>query len=102
MATVDTYEGIKGDAATDVTFHFDLTNDVLYLRKRSAEGQECYGEETPDGYLLFRTDADEFAGLTIVDYWKRFGVGSLEDVSLRGLRTEIETRAQALPMRLAA
>lgn len=102
MATVDTYEGVKGSIAEDVTFHFDLTNDVLYLRKSSTQEQECYGEETPDGFLLFRTEADEFAGLTIVDYWKRFGVGSLEDVSLRGLRAEIETRAQALPIRLAA
>lgn len=102
MAAVDSYEIVKGTVAGDLAFHFDIANDVLYLRLVSTQEQEVFGEETPDGFLLFRTDEDKIAGMTIIDYWKRFGAGRLDDMTLRGLQTSIETRAASLPLSLAA
>jgi len=49
---------VVGDS---LAYHFDVTNDVLYLRFLSTQEQEVFGEETPDGFLLFRTE-DEKAG----------------------------------------
>ncbi len=56
MATVDSYETVKGTVGENLAFDFDIANDVLYLRFISTEEREVFGEETPDGFLLFRTD----------------------------------------------
>lgn len=48
------------------------------------------GEETPDGFVLLRREDDDRAvGLTIVNWWKRFGSGDLPD-SLEELGRLIE------------
>ena len=94
----DTVEGVVGDI---LTYHFDITNDVLYLRLVSTQEQEVFGEETPDGFLLFRTEDDKIAGLTIIGYWERFGEGRLADISPSGLQISIQTRVASLQYRLA-
>lgn len=102
MATVGSYETVKGIVGNDLAFDFDIANDVLYLRLISTEEQEVFGEETSDGFLLFRTEDDEIVGLTVVDYWKRFGAGRLDDMTLSGLQTSIKTRAASMQLSLAA
>lgn len=101
MATVDSYETIKGTVGDDLAFHFDIANDVLYLRLISTQEREVFGEETPDGFLLFRTDDEKVAGMTIIDYWGRFGAGRVDDMTIRSLQTSIETRMASLPLSLA-
>jgi hypothetical protein len=77
MVTVDTIEGIIDQF---LWFHYDLTADVLYLRLKSARESEAVGEEMPDGTILL-TDAetDRPIGLTVVNWWKRFGRGAVPD-----------------------
>lgn len=102
MAALDSYEIVKGTVEGDLTFHFDIANDVLYLRLASTREQEVFGEETPDGFILFRTVDEKIAGMTILDYWKRFGSGQINDATLRGLQSSIEARARLLQQPLAA
>jgi len=102
MAAVESYETLKGTVQGDLTFHFDVSHDVLYLRLASMQGQEVFGEETSDGFLLFRNDTDEVAGLTVLDYWKRFGAGRIEEMTLRGLQSSLETRTADWQQKLAA
>ena len=83
----DVIEGVINDA---VWFHYDLADDVLYLRLAAHRETPTLGEETPDGYILLRRERDDLAiGLTIVSWWKRFGQGQLPD-SLRQLANKIE------------
>jgi len=93
----DTVEGVGGDS---LAYHFDVTNDVLYLRLIST--QEVFGEETPEGFLLFRTEDEKIAGMTIIGYWKRFGEGRLADIPRSGLQMSMQTRVASLQLRLAA
>ena len=102
MAAIESYDTFKGTARGDLVFHFDVPSDVLYLRFASMQGQEVFGEETPDGFVLFRNDRDEVAGVTILDYWKRFGTGRVDDATLRGLQASIEARAVAMQQHLPA
>lgn len=97
--TTNTIEGTVGNA---VWFHFDLDNDVLYLRLNSLLDEEVFGEETPDGFLLLRTNEGAIAGMTIVNYWQRFGQGELRSMPLGRLQTFITTQAHTLELRLAA
>ncbi|MGN6625911.1 MAG: hypothetical protein ACTHLN_04770 [Tepidisphaeraceae bacterium] len=77
MVTIDTLEGLIDGV---LTYHYDVGNDVLYLRLRSAMGQDTYGEETDEGDILLRhPTTDEPVGLTILNWWKRFGEGALPD-----------------------
>jgi hypothetical protein len=101
MATVDSYETVKGTVDDNLAFHFDIANDVLYLRLVSTLEREVVGEETPDGFLLFRTEDEKIAGMTIIDYWERFGAGRVDDMTIRGLQTSIETRVASLPLGFA-
>lgn len=93
MVQVDTIEGTVDDV---LWYHYDITNDVLYLRLvRYLECATC-AEETKDGFLLLRTDdSDELAGLTVVGWWKRFGSGDLPD-SLVAIERAIEPWAKRL------
>ena len=50
MVTTDTVEGVVDGS---LWFHYDLTNDVLYLQLLSTRGQETFGEETDDGLPAF-------------------------------------------------
>lgn len=77
MVTTDSVEGIINQS---LWFHYDIGNDVLYLRLLSARQTPTVSEETDDGLLLLRkADDDEPVGLTVVNWWKRFGTGVLPD-----------------------
>jgi hypothetical protein len=86
MVITDTLEG-----SIDQTlwYHYDLANDVLYLRLVAHRGAETVAEETPEGFLLRRTDNDEVVGLTVVNWWKRFGPGGAPD-SIKTMECLIE------------
>jgi hypothetical protein len=87
MVKVDTIEGVVDDR---LWCHYDITNDVLYVRDIRYRDVPCYSEETDEGFLLVRRqDSDEVAGMTIVNWWKRFGTGELPD-SIRELGKAIE------------
>ena len=83
-------ESLEGVIDGYLWYHYDLSHDVLYLRLLAKMQAETYAEERPDGILVLRTAAEEKAvGLTIVNWWKRFGVGAIPD-SLRLLQAQIE------------
>jgi hypothetical protein len=87
MVALDTIEGTINGA---IWFHYSITDDVLYLRLQSALDREAVGEETDDGFILLRdSDTDVPVGLTIVNWWKRFGQGRLPD-SLLAIEKQIE------------
>lgn len=94
VAVIDTVEGMIDDS---LWYHYDLTNDALYLQLISTRGQETFGEETDEGFILFRTENDQIAGLTITGYWKQFGTGKIQDSTLLGLQHQVEQAAQRLP-----
>lgn len=93
---------IEGTSDKGIWYHYDLDNDVLYLRLASQRDVEAYGEETPDGFILLRRADNSIVGMTVVDYWRRFGVGALGDVALKTLDTFITAQAQSLEYALAA
>ncbi len=87
MAVIETLEGV---VAGMMWYHYDVTNDVLYLRLTARRGADAVGEETDDGFILLRDAAtDEPVGLTVVGWWRRFGSGDLPD-SLREIHGRIE------------
>lgn len=99
MTSFDTIEGVVEETCW---FHYDVSNDALYLQllseRRKRRRTPAYGEETPDGLIEFRTDSGRLIGLTIVNWWKRFGSGTLVDNPLCSLQPQVE----ALARRLAA
>ena len=91
MVITDTIEGVVDGT---VWFHYDLTNDVLYLRLASRREAGAIGEETADGFVLLRDEqTNEAIGLTVVNWWKRFGEGRRPD-SITGLQRLIEPWAR--------
>ena len=87
MVTVDAIEGTAGDI---LWYHYDLSSDVLYLRLAKHRDTPTVAEETDEGFLLLRTqDTGEDVGLTVVNWWKRFGEGEIPD-SIRALELAIE------------
>ncbi len=93
MVKVDAIEGTADDV---LWYHYDLSSDVLYLRLADQRESPTYAEESPDGLLvLHREDDDRVVGLTVVNWWKRFGRGGLPD-SLRELEARIEPWARRL------
>ena len=71
MVKVDTIEGTVDDV---LWYHYDLAGDVLYLRLSAHRDAPTYAEESDDGFLLLRReDADDVVGITVVNWWKRFG-----------------------------
>ncbi len=93
MVKVDTIEGIVDDV---LWWHYDVGNDVLYLQLVKHRGVATYSEETEDGHLLvLREDNDEVAGMTIVNWWKRYGKGELPD-SIHALEQAVEPWARGL------
>lgn len=82
---------IEGTIDGVVWYRYDLTNDVLYMRLAAERETRTVGEETPDGLVLLRReDNDEPVGITIINWWKRFGDGPLPD-SIRQIARHIET-----------
>jgi len=91
MVSADVLEGTVDQA---LWFHYDLANDVLYLRLASQRNAQTVAEETPDGLLLLKcADTDKPVGLTIVNWWKRFGSGVRPD-SISELQKHIEPWAK--------
>ena len=76
MIKTDTLEGI----VDDFKYHFDLTNDVLYLRRSLHPlsfdwHADTYAEEIPDEFLLLRRrNTDEIAGLTVINCLRQSGI----------------------------
>lgn len=90
---IDTLEGIING---QLWYHYDVTSDVLYLRLAEARDVATVAEESDDGLLLLRTeDDDALVGITVVNWWRRFGQGDLPD-SLRELHRRIEPWGQRL------
>lgn len=94
MAIVtDTLEGVINGV---MWFHYDMADDVLYLRLASQRDVNTVAEETPNGILLLRREQDDQpVGVTIVKWWKRFGEGAIPD-SLAALQRRIEPWAAKL------
>ena len=91
MVKVDTIEGVVDDY---LWCHYDLAGDVLYLRLVRHRDAPAYSEETDDGVILVRRqDDDSVVGMTIVNWWKRFGSGPLPD-SIHELAEAIEPWAR--------
>ncbi|MFH1746101.1 MAG: hypothetical protein ABIG44_03540 [Planctomycetota bacterium] len=93
MVTTDTIEGVVDSV---LWYHFDRANDVLYIRIAAQRDCPTYAEETDDGFLMLRRqDNDETVGLTVVNWWRRFGSGSIPD-SISELERSIEPWARKL------
>ncbi|MFB3893771.1 MAG: hypothetical protein ACE15C_17295 [Phycisphaerae bacterium] len=91
MVVTETIEGVVDGSRW---FHYDVANDVLYMRLDSHRQIECVGEETTDGFILLRDQTtDQAVGMTIVNWWKRFGEGQLPD-SMAELLRRIEPWAR--------
>jgi len=73
---------VKTDTVIDdvLWFRYDMESDVLYLRLTSERDSPTVAEETLDGFLMLRRESDDQpVGLTVVNWWKRFGKGALPD-----------------------
>lgn len=93
MGKIDTIEGTVSDV---LWYHYDLANDVLYLRLAAHHDTPTYAEETKDGFLMLRAEQDDqIVGMTVINWWKRFGQGALPD-SLRNIEQAIEPWARRL------
>ena len=90
MVVTETIEGLIDSVWW---YHYDIGNDVLYLRLVSHLKTETAAEETPDGFLLLRSSDTRAVGLTIINWWKRFGVGTRPD-SMSELARQIEPWAK--------
>jgi len=91
MVIADTLEGLIDSR---IFFHYDMGNDVLYLRLADSRDRESFGDETPDGVILRDGETDEPVGWTALDWWKRTGLGALPD-SMSELSSHIEAWARA-------
>ena len=93
MVAIDTLEGTIDGI---LWYHYDVTSDVLYLRLTSHRDREAVGEETDSGFILLRdAETDEPVGLTVVNWWERFGGGPLPD-SISEIQMHIEPWAKRI------
>jgi hypothetical protein len=91
-------ESLEGTINGQLWYHYDLANDVLYVRRTADRAADTVSEETPEGLLVLRrADNDVVAGVTVVNWWKRFGAGRLPD-SIH----ELEQRIEPWGLRVAA
>ena len=90
---IDTVEGIIGGT---ITYHYDVGNDVLYVRQVEHLETPTFGDEDDDGIVWEHDEAtDEIVGLMIIGWWKRFGTGPLPD-SLVEIARHVEPAAARL------
>jgi len=90
MVITDAVEGTVGDGPGALWFHYDVAGDVLYLRLSAERKAQTVAEESDDGLVVLRRAADDKpVGLTVVNWWKRFGSGARPD-SLTDLEKAIE------------
>lgn len=93
MTVIDAMAGVVDGS---LWFHYDLTNDVLYVREAAQREASCVGEETGDGLILLKdARSDRTVGLTVVNWWKRFGQGRIPD-SILELQRLIEPWARRI------
>ena len=79
-----------------ISYHYDVTSDVLYLLLLSDMNTPAIGEENYAGLIeLCDQQTDRLIGLTVVKWWKRFGKGSLPD-SITQVQRLIEPLARKL------
>ena len=94
MGTTEAIEGM----INELWYHYDIRNDVLYVRRGAATDATTYGEESDDGFIVLRRGADDLVvGMTVVKWWKRFGQGALPD-SLLEITRRVETTTRQLPI----
>ena len=87
MVTADTVEGIINDT---VHFHYDVFADVLYLRLLAEEEAETYADVTDESDFLLRDQTtDRPVGLTVLNWWRRFGQGAMPNC-FADLATHVE------------
>ena len=87
MVVTDTLEGVVDDA---YWYHYDVRDDVLYLRLSTDRDTPTLGEEDEDGVIVLRDEATRrVVGLTVVNWWSRFGQGQLPD-SIREIQRHIQ------------
>ena len=92
-ASTLTLQGVPDDG---VSFHCDMTADVLYLRLADRLDSPAIGEDTADDLVLFRDEGtDEVIGLDVISWWKRFGDGAAPD-SLREVQRKLVPLADRL------
>jgi hypothetical protein len=88
---------LEGLIDSQLHFHYDIGNDVLYIRRVDRKGRESFGEDTADAILFRDAETDEPVGWTAVNWWKlSFGV-PLPD-SLAELTNHIGTWAHKHPI----
>ena len=90
MAAVEISDMIEGTVHDNWWFHFDLSNDVLHFRFVTMRNLRVIGEEDDEEFTIFHTTEGNFAGMTIVCFWERFGIGELEDASRDEMRVVVE------------
>jgi hypothetical protein len=91
-----TLDTIEGTIPGQLWFHYDVGNDVLYIRRLAKRRSATVGEETDDGFVLLRdAKSDEAVGITVVNWWQRFGKGSLPD-SFREIQNKIKPWAKRI------
>ena len=89
MAVETAIDTVQGLIAGGPWFHLDTDRDVLYLRHPEYRSVSTFGEETPEGFTRLETEDGRFAGITVVDYWREYGVGPLDTASIRSIRESI-------------
>lgn len=95
MVKTDAIEGTIGSGPRRYWFHYDLDGDVLYLRLEAERETPTFATETTDGLVLRTQKGDRPVGLTVVNWWKRFGAGSLPD-SIQQIGRSIEPWAERI------
>lgn len=86
MVITDTLEGTVNQT---LSYHYDVTCDVLYLRLVSDMDTPAVGEENDQGLIEFRDErTGRLVGITVVNWWKRFGRGELPD-SIQAIQRHI-------------
>lgn len=91
-----TIDAVEGVVENNLWYHFDVSNDILYLQLLPKRDQEMFGEETSEGLILLRTADDQIAGMTIISWWKRFGKGKIGNVTLHSLQTQVANMAHKI------
>jgi len=87
---------LEGTIRGTVTYHYDLAADVLYLRLFADRDTPALGEETEDGLIELRAETTgELIGITIVNWWKRFGQGPFP-ASINNIEAQLEIWADRL------
>ncbi|MBK8395047.1 MAG: hypothetical protein IPL26_07340 [Leptospiraceae bacterium] len=88
MVITDTIEGIINNL---IWFHYDLLNDVLYIRKKDFLKKDTFSEQRNDGILVITaSDSETPVGYTVVNWWKKSEKKEIPD-SLKEITSLIES-----------